>query len=328
MRPILLRWYNRMDQKGVALLLVLWVLTALMGIVFSFSVMVRADSASALSFRNDVEKRYLAGAGLERAAMEINYRTVNKGQAITQEGREVWRIDGTTYREKLGTGTYAVRIIDESGKIDLNTLTEASGIILKNLLILLEVSGDDADVIIDSILDWRDPDNLVRLHGAEDEYYMALPKPYKAKNADFETIEELLLVRGVTTGIFYGTEDRKGLVHFVTIFSKTQHINIASAPREVLAALPNMTLDRADQIIERRNTDAILKLEDFRDIFGADYALASPYIGMDDSGTYSIESAGFTEGEKNGYAIQATAVADKPGQLRYLSYRSPAGWKP
>ena len=328
MRPILLRWYDRIDQRGVALLLVLWVLTALMGIVFSFSVMVRADSASALSFRNDVERRHLAGAGLERAAMELNYRTVNRGQAITLEGREVWRIDGTTYREKLGTGACAVRITDESGKIDLNTLTDASGIILKNLLIQLGVSGEDADVVLDSILDWRDPDNLVRLHGAEDEYYMALPKPYKAKNADFETIEELLRVRGITPEIFYGTENHKGLVHFVTIHSRTQRINISSAPREVLAALPNMTLERADQIIERRNTDAILRLEDFRDIIGADYAVVSAYIGMDDSGTYSIESAGFTEGEKNGYAIQATAVVDKPGHLRYLSYRSPAGWKP
>ncbi len=146
--------------------------------------------------------------------MEIYYRSVNKGQSIILEGRELWRIDGTTYRDKLGTGTYAVRITDESGKIDLNTLTDASGILLKNLLIQLGVSGEDADVIVDSILDWKDPDNLVRLHGAEDEYYMALPKPYKAKNADFETLEELLLVRGITSGIFYGTENHRGLVQF------------------------------------------------------------------------------------------------------------------
>ena len=199
MRPIL---SIRRCQKGVALLLVLWVLTALMGIVFSFSVMVRSDSASALSFRDDAEKRQLAAAGLARAAMEINYRMINRGQAITLEGREIWKIDGTTYRDKLGTGSYAVRITDESGKIDLNTLTDASGIILKNLLLRLEVSGEDADVILDSILDWKDADNLVRLHGAEDEYYTALPKPYKAKNADFETIEELLLVRGITPEIW------------------------------------------------------------------------------------------------------------------------------
>lgn len=328
MKPILSLRSRHPCQKGVALLLVLWVLTALMGIVFSFSVMVRADSVSALSFRDDAEKRHLAAAGLARAALELNYRMVNKGQAITIEGREVWRIDGTTYREKLGTGSYAVRITDESGKIDINTLTDASGIILKNLLIQLEVSGEDADVILDSILDWRDGDNLVRLHGAEDEYYQALPKPYKAKNADFETIEELLLVRGITSEIFYGTESRKGLVHFVTVHAKTQRINIAAAQREVLASLPNMTLTRADQIIERRATDAPLRMEDFRDIFGADYAVVSPYIGMDDSGIVSIESAGFKDEGKIAYAIQATAVTDKPGHLRYLSYRSPAGWKP
>jgi general secretion pathway protein K len=312
----------------VALLLVLWVLTALTGIVFTFSVMVRADSASALAFRDDVGKRHLAEAGLERAAMEIYYRSMNKGQSIILEGRDIWRLDGTTYRDKLGAGSYAVRVTDESGKIDINSLTDASGILLKNLLIQLGVSGEDADVIVDSILDWKDADNLVRLHGAEDDYYMALPKPYKAKNANFETLEELLLVRGVTSGIFYGTENHRGLLQFVTVYGKTQRINIASASREVLAALPNMTLDRADQIIERRNTDAALKLEDFRDIFGADYAAVSLYIGMDDSGVYCVESVGFKDEGKSGYGIQATGIADRPGRLRYLSYRSPSGWKP
>lgn len=323
-----LRQHRRIGRRGVALLLVLWVLTALMGIVFSFSVMIRADSASALAFRNDADKRHLALAGIERAAMELHYRTVNRGQAIVLEGKEVWRIDGTTHREKLGTGSYAVRITDESGKIGLNTLTDASGIILKNLLIQLGVSGEDADVIVDSILDWKDNDNLVRLHGAEDEYYMALPKPYKARNANFETLEEILLVRGVTPELFHGTDKHKGLVHFLTVQDRAQRINIASAPREVLAALPNMTPERADLIIERRNTEATLKLEDFRDIFGADWAAASPYVGMEDSGIYGIESAGFMEEGKPGYAIQATAVIEKPGRLRYLSYRSPAGWKP
>lgn len=260
--------------------------------------------------------------------MEIYYRSVNKGQSIILEGRELWRLDGTTYREKLGADSYAVRITDESGKVDINSLTDTSGILMKNLLIQLGVSGEDADVIVDSILDWKDADNLVRIHGAEDEYYLALPKPYKAKNANFETIEELLLVRGITPEIFFGTDDHKGLLQFVTVYGKTQRINIASAPREVLAALPNMTPERADQIIERRNTDAALKLEDFRDIFGADYAASAPYIGMDDSGIYSIESAGFKGEEKNGYAIQATGIADKPGRLRYLSYRSPSRWKP
>jgi general secretion pathway protein K len=316
------------SQRGVALLLVLWVLTALMGIVFTFSVLVRNDLASALSFRNDLAKRLLAQAGLERATMEIQYRLLNRGQAIILEGKETWKTDGTSYREKLGEGYYTVRITDDSGKINLNALTDASGILLKNLLLQLAVSGEDADVIVDSILDWKDTDNLVRLHGAEDEYYMALPKPYKAKNANFETLEELLLVRGVAPDIFHGTEKHKGLVHFLTIHGNAQRINIASAPREVLAALPNMTPERAEQIIERRNTDAILKLEDFRDIFGGDYPQVSPYIGMDESGIFSIESAGFLEEGKPGYAIQATAVADKPTRLRYLYYRSPAGWTP
>ena len=62
-------------------------------------------------------------------------------------------------------------------------------------------------------MDWRDKDNLHRLNGAEDDYYLSLPQPYKCKNGDFTSIEELLLVRGVTPEIFYG-----GLKDMVAVY--------------------------------------------------------------------------------------------------------------
>ena len=50
-------------------------------------------------------------------------------------------------------------------------LTDANGIILNNLLVNLGIPGEDANTIVDSILDWKDADDLHRLHGAEDTYY-------------------------------------------------------------------------------------------------------------------------------------------------------------
>ncbi len=104
-----------------------------------------------------------------------------------------------------------------SGKISLNALTDISGIILKNLLVNQGVSPEDADTIVDSILDWKDADDLHRLHGAESDYYLSLPNPYKAGDVPFETLEVLALVKGVTPEILYGTEKKRGIIHFLTL---------------------------------------------------------------------------------------------------------------
>jgi general secretion pathway protein K len=187
--------------------------------VLSFSVTTRSNTYGLLAFKEGMEKKIFAEAAINRSVMEIIYQTVNQGQTLTLVGREVWKLDGTYYNADLEDGSYRVRIIDESGKISLNGMTDSSGIILKNLLINQGVSTENADIIVDSILDWKDEDDLHRLNGAENDYYMSLPKPYKAKNADFETLDELILVRGITPQILYGGNNNK--VSFISCQSKT-----------------------------------------------------------------------------------------------------------
>src|SRR4030043_741794 len=240
--------FNAMSsQKGIALILVLWVLTILMVIVLSFSFMARTETYSTLSFKEGLEKKFLAEAGIERGIMEIFYRNMYKNQPLVLEGGEVWKTDGTSYKAQTGDGYYTVRIIDESGKVDINRV---SGVVLKNLLINSGVQEEEVDTIVDSIMDWKDPDDLHRLHGAESDYYMSLPNPYKAKDANFDTLEELLLVKGMTPEILYGDGKKKGIINFLTINSKTSQININAAPKEVLTSIPGITPEFADTIIE------------------------------------------------------------------------------
>ena len=99
---------------------------------------------------------------------------------------------------------------NESGKVNLNRASEP---LLKMMLNNFEIEDADKNIIVDSIMDWRDKDNLHRLNGAEDDYYLSLPQPYKCKNGDFTSIDELLLVRGVTPEIFYG-----GLKDMVSVY--------------------------------------------------------------------------------------------------------------
>jgi general secretion pathway protein K len=230
----------RVSQRGIALLIVLWVLTILMATGFSFSLLTRAETHGTLAFKEMLEQKFLAEGGIERGIMEIIYRSVNRNQAVILEGRKVWKLDGTPQTVDMGTGGCVVTLSDESGKISLNGLTDASGIVLKNLLLQQGVSPEQTDAIVDSILDWKDADDLHRLHGAENDYYLSLPKPYKARNANFAALEELILVRGITPEILYGTGEKKGIFRFLTLYSPTGRINVNAASKEVLAALPGM----------------------------------------------------------------------------------------
>jgi hypothetical protein len=60
--------------------------------------------------------------------------------------------------------------------------------------------------VADAILDWMDPDSTSRQSGAESDYYADQNVPYGPRNAVPSSIEELLLVRGVTREMLFGSD--------------------------------------------------------------------------------------------------------------------------
>ena len=306
-------------EKGIALLMTLWVLTIMMVLVLSFSYMTKTETYATLSFKEGMEKKFLAEAGIERGILELFYRNANKNQAILLEGHEVWRIDGRLYKDLMGEGEFSVGITDESGKIDINAMTDGgSDIILRNLLKNLGVQEEETNTIVDSILDWKDADDAHHLSGAEDEYYMSLPNPYKAKNANFDTLEELLLVKGMTSEILYGSEEKKGIINLLTIYSNKIQININAALKEVLMAIPGITPEIADSIISFREHDEIKNAAEVGIPPGI------KYVTLGDSYTYTIDSSGIKGNAKTGFKIRATVKIEGVNNYRYLYYKSPA----
>ena len=314
---------GRNSQSGIALLLVLWVLTVLMVIVLSFSFTARTETHATLAFKEGIEKRFLAEAGMERGIMELFYRQTNKNQAVILEGREVWKVDGTPHSGEIGGGFYRVRIIDESGKVNLNQITDANAIMLRTLLTNLGVNAEEVDVIVDSILDWKDSGDgdAHHTHGVESEYYMSLKNPYEAKNANFDTLEELLLVKGVTSDILYGSDDRSGLIDFLAIGQAggAGQVNISSAPKEVLMAT-GMPSEVADEIIAVRQT---------KEVAPGEFPALQPFLQYLTSGTggntFEIGAVGYKDDEKTGFAIKATVAVDfANNKVRYLSYKTPS----
>lgn len=85
-------------------------------------------------------------------------------------------------------------VVDESSKLNINTAGEEA---------LSKLPDMTADIAA-AIADWRDEDSNTRTGGAENDYYLSLTEPYFCKNGPFETVEELLLVRGMTRELLYG----------------------------------------------------------------------------------------------------------------------------
>ena len=277
--------------------------------------------------------------------MEILYRNANKGQTTTVlEGGEMVNIDGTPYTGKMEKGQYTFRIMDESGKIPLNALTDSNGIVLKNLLINMGYQQEDAETVLDSILDWRDEDELHRLHGAESEYYMSLPNPYKAKNGPFDTVEELLLVKGVTPVMLYGDGKKKGIINFLTVSSNANTVNVNAAPKEVLMAVPGMDPTKVDSLMIQRKATPVTPtggttgtqagvqgtqgIQDLAAILGEKNPQAAAFLSTNESNVFSIEATGNREGTQQGYGIRAIVTLDGNTGCRYVYYKSPAQVEP
>jgi len=204
-------------ERGVALLLVLWIITFLAVICAEFSWTMRNEVSTARNFRDGEQAYYTAEAGVNRAMIEL-MRTAGRPRQAQQapvdtgmdelEEPQYWE-PGSRYRFELDGNPCEVVIEDEGNKIEINTLlikAEKDPASLKAFLKKnLQLEGEELDIVADSLIDWRDKDNNVTgVNGAENDYYKSLDPPVACRNGDIPVLEELLLVRGVDEALYYG----------------------------------------------------------------------------------------------------------------------------
>ena len=221
-------------QSGIALVLVLWMLALLSVIAGSLVFSSRTEVLMAGNLASLAQAEALADAGLYKAIHELGRPQTDlqrwKGDGLTR----LWNFQGTKLR---------VKILDESGKVDLNA---APTVLLKSLFRARGVAESDADALADAVADWRDADDLRSLHGAEKADYAAAGRRYGPANAPFESIDELRQVLGMSDDLF------RKLELLVTVHSRQPGINTAVAPREVLLALPGATPEQVDVFLDQR----------------------------------------------------------------------------
>ncbi|MDR9390326.1 MAG: type II secretion system protein GspK [Wenzhouxiangella sp.] len=220
-------------QRGVALLVVLWLLILLTIVVGVYAVLTRTEAMQARFLLDTTRARYAAEAGLHRAAYEM----------FNPDPETKWVGDGRPYTIEFGDASVEIRITDESGKININ---RADVDLLTELFFDQGVDELAAVSLADAVLDWRDGDDEPTEYGAEIAEYDAAGYPYGPANQAFQTVDEIQQVMGMTQEMFANIRD------LLTVSGGSGSPNPAFASAEALALLPDMDRMAAEEFVADR----------------------------------------------------------------------------
>ncbi len=251
------------NNSGIVLIVVLWILMILAVLAIGLGRKSKVELSLTKHYIGKLKSRYVAWAGLMYAIKQIEKDNKDDlGKTFDTLGQCGFTLEEGKSSEEMfkdvsvGDGGFEIAhsvvdpenesfkmvygFTDEDRKINLNAITKDNYGILQHLLTILGVEEEEtAQIIAASVADWHDADlgavgSFTEVLGAEDDYYSHLSQPYHCKNLPFDSIQELLLVRGMTSEIY------SKIKNFVTVFPKDAPqlvVNINTASEEVLMAL-------------------------------------------------------------------------------------------
>lgn len=224
---------NGRRERGMALVLVLWLTTLLTVMAATFALNARRETNLLRVARNSAQ-----GAALCEGA--IHYAL---GRLAVTNPLLKWRADGTVYEVVYGGSRVRVQLLDEAAKVDLNAAQDG---LLQGLLVAAGLGPDAATRMANAILDWRDADQLRRLQGAEAEDYRLAGRNFGPRNKPFYAVEELQTVLDMTTELYQRLEP------WVTVYSRRPGIDPRVAPADLLRRLPGMDAYAVESYLQAR----------------------------------------------------------------------------
>lgn len=250
---------NPARRRGYVIFAVLIVVVVLSLVAYRFTDSMTAEYKVGARANDAAQAKAAAVSGLHYAAAVLSDRATFAGELDSDpfDNEDIFaRVEvpaggGATARKKAyfdvrcvapsaDGGGYEQRfgVIDEGGKLNINSMIalDQTGETLYNALLKLPNMTPE---IADAIVDWVDADDTRRASGAESSEYSALPNPYKAKNGPLNSLDELLLVQGVTPDLLYGgdrnrngvtdegdTSADRGWADYLTVYGR--ELNVAS----------------------------------------------------------------------------------------------------
>ena len=241
-------------ERGSILIITLWIMTILTVLAIGIGFRVSLEMRLSRYNLDRLQARYIAKAGIVKARAYLSgdnndHDSLYECGVALPLGQTPESIFGEE-NNKLGEGSFSVSydlmvtedtegaaqsapqygIMDEERKINLNFKKFPTQNKNEFKKIIESLSDNITPEMAAAILDWQDPGSSTEPDGAESFYYESLSRPYKAKNADFEITQELLLVKGITPQIYGEIED------YITVYSDGK-INVNTASERVLNAV-------------------------------------------------------------------------------------------
>jgi general secretion pathway protein K len=249
---------SRKYKRASILIIALWSVCLLttLAVILGYEVRQKIILVKRLDERD--KTHFIAEAAVKKAIVELNKETEKNYDALNDN----WSNNSFAFKEvNVGDGEFTISydfnpdeepdstetrygMIDEEGKININ---KSDFGVLERFFRLFGLGESEAQDLAYSIIDWRDADSQLSmpLGSAEDYYYRNLSHPYEAKDGDFEVLEEILLVKGMTHDFFQKIKD------YITVYGKGK-ININTASKNVILAL-GVSADLADKIVSFRS---------------------------------------------------------------------------
>ena len=212
------------NSSGYVLVIVLIITTLLVSVAGEFIAVSQTNINYMRKFQDSTKACFLARSGIELAkyilladdkglsAEMITGRATDKS---IDSYNDVWAIEFPPVSIDDEGNTVTIRISDENSKINLSVLSNEVFLdehtpfygILQHFFMNMGMSMEYADIMTD----WVDIDDSRYPYGAESsDYYQALDPPYNAKNAEMDSISEVLMMKDITPEIYYGLQTDVG----------------------------------------------------------------------------------------------------------------------
>ena len=224
---------RRSRQTGMAMVIVIWVLTLLTIMAGSFALTMRRETTVISAVKDNAIMLAAAETGI----------TIAQQMLLLADENKRWRADGSVYQLQYKDAEIRVRLLSEQGKIDIN---KADEVMLTTMMNSTTFEMDKQQELVSAIIDWRDKDDLVRLNGAEKQQYEDAGLAYQPANTDFQLIDELQMVLGMNATIF------QELQPLITVYSSQPKVNLSVASKEVLQATVDIDPVLLDEYIQQR----------------------------------------------------------------------------
>ena len=241
---------NDSSQRGIALLTIL-VMVALATILAATIAKRQTNTSENTGYLMRQDQSLLYAKSAEAFFSELLIQDSDNGGNIDHL-QENWAKPMPAF--PVEDGFVSGRLLDESGKFNLNNLLKADGSVDESARRwfekLLQRVGLPAE-LSQAVIDWQDADDeTTGAMGAESNYYQGLDPSYLASNTKFHQVEELKLVRG-----FEG-KNYDLIAAYVTALPEATKININTAAPLLLASIdPKIDVKTVEQELKAKQAE-------------------------------------------------------------------------